>query len=316
MNRAKLITTFAKTFAKTLLSAGALMFVRAPDALADWRQDLGVFRVGIIENEALKLSPSELERIRVAYADALTMPVEIVRMRDYSALIDAHASSRVEYAIYSATAYSTAFLVCACIEPLVQPIAADGSIGTRTVLMLDPAVKFSQIGASKGIAVPGRNSLNGYGIPLSADKVLDKKLKGTEPWLKFTSNNSTAVGEYVAGTVDGFFTTVESGASLASAIEIGSPLFEALKSSGRPAKAVWLSDVVANGPHAIRKNLASEAKGKLLNFLIDLAQTNPDLNDLLLPANDVKFVPAAHGAYATAINATKMLSATAAPVAQ
>lgn len=306
----KHVTSMLK-FAKLAASALVVLCGSVTASYCGWRQDLGTFRIGLIENEANKLSPAELQRIQTAYAQALAMPVEIIRVRDYPALIDAHASARVEYAIYSAASYATAYLVCECIEPLVQPVSVDGSLGTRTVLLLDASVKPSQIGQSKGIAVPGRSSPNGFGVPLAADKIFDAALSGSEPWLKFVPDTNSAASAYITGTVDGFFASVGNDETLVSALQPGNPLSDLVLASPRKTKAVWLSKTIANGPHAVRKNLANEAKDSLLNFLVTLAQTNSDLNDILLPANDVRFMPVSHGAYATAISATKMLAAQA-----
>lgn len=278
-------------------------------AFADWRKDLGVFRVGMIESEALKLSPGEIERIRSGYADALSMPVEIIRSRDFPALIDAHASARVEYAMFSAGAYATAYLVCECIEPLVQPVSANDATGTRTVLFLDAKLLGAQLAQSKGIAVPGKNSLNGFAVPLSAENIFSKKLKGNEPWLVFVRDTNMAVQQYADGNVDGFFATVSSNATLATALQQGDPIVAAITALPRPVKPAWISNIVANGPHAVRKNLSTEAKILLSKYLVNLAQTDPDLNDILLPANDVRFEPVNHSAYATAMAATKMLAA-------
>jgi phosphonate transport system substrate-binding protein len=300
---------FAKNYVKILLIATALIVTWTSLSFADWRKDLGVFRIGIIESEAAKLSPGELDRMRTAYADALAMPIEIIRARDFPALIDAHASSRIEYAIYSAAAYSTAYLLCECIEPLAQSVGADGSTGTRTVLLLDASLSQAQMPKSKGIAVPGKNSLNGFGVPLSSYGAFTGRLTGNEEWLTFVRDTNTASKQYADGTVDGFFATVKNTALLVTALQQDTPLSTAIAASGRKTKAVWISNPISNGPHAVRKNLANEAKGILSVFLIDLAEKNPDLNDILLPANDVRFVKVAHGAYTSAITATKMLAA-------
>ena len=293
----------------TCLTAAVFFLTGTTISLADWRKDLGVFRIGIIESEALKLSPGELDRVRSGYADALSMPVEIIRARDFPALIDAQASARIEYAIFSAAAYSTAYLICECIEPLVQPIAEDASNGTRTVLLLDENVAASQVSKSKGIAVPGRNSLNGYGVPLASENVVSGKLKGDEAWLTFVRDTNTAVQYYADGKVDGYFATVSGNATLATALETNAPLTSAIAASGRKTKAVWISGTIANGPHTVRKNLAEEAKGLLSKYLRNLAETDPDLNDILLPANDARFASVNHSAYSTALAATKMLAA-------
>jgi phosphonate transport system substrate-binding protein len=303
----KLLPTMKKSMA-TGLAALVFALMGSVPALADWRKDLGVFRIGIIESEALKLSPGELDRVRSGYADALAMPVEIIRARDFPALIDAHANARIEYAIFSAAAYATAYLGCECIEPLVQPIGADGATGTKTVLFLDNSVSLSQLSKSKGIAIPGKNSINGFGVPLASDTLTSSKLKRNEAWLTFVRDTNVAAQRYAEGEVDGLFATVSSKVSLEDVLEQGDPLASTIAASGRKTKAAWISNTITYGPHAVRKNLSNEVKRILANYLINLAQTDPDLNDILLPANDVSFASVNHTAYTTAIAATKMLA--------
>ena len=47
----------------------------ATAAQADWRKELGTFRIGMIEVEGRQYSPTDLDKIRAAYANALDMYV-------------------------------------------------------------------------------------------------------------------------------------------------------------------------------------------------------------------------------------------------
>ena len=76
-----------------------------------------------------------LSILKRAYSQALGIPVEIFVARDYAALIDAQATARVDYAIYSTTAYATAALLCSCVEPVVAPVGEDGATGIVAVLV-------------------------------------------------------------------------------------------------------------------------------------------------------------------------------------
>ena len=66
------------------------------------------FRVGMIAKDGATQAVPGLSILQRAYSMALGMPVEIFVARDYAALIDAQATNRVDYAIYSTTAYATA----------------------------------------------------------------------------------------------------------------------------------------------------------------------------------------------------------------
>ncbi|TIR80225.1 MAG: phosphonate ABC transporter substrate-binding protein, partial [Mesorhizobium sp.] len=102
---------------------------------ADWRADIGTFRIGIVAEPGGGNTVPGLARLTDAYTNALGMKVEFVVARDYAALIEAQASGRIQYAVYSALAYATASERCGCVEPLVAPVDADGAAGVRSVLV-------------------------------------------------------------------------------------------------------------------------------------------------------------------------------------
>ncbi|WP_353806793.1 hypothetical protein [Mesorhizobium sp.] len=84
---------------------------------ADWRDDIGTFRVGIVAEPGAGNTVPGLALLTDAYTKALGMKVEFVVSRDYGALIEAQANAHIKYAVYSATASER----CECVEPLVAP---------------------------------------------------------------------------------------------------------------------------------------------------------------------------------------------------
>ncbi len=294
-----------RAIAWTAVLSGILI---ATPAKADWRKELGTFRIGIIEAQGAQYSPVDLENIRTAYAGALGMPVEIFQARDFPSLIDAHASSRIEYAVYTAEAYATAYLSCQCIEPLAAPLAEDGSTGMRTALIVDTNLSLSNLAMSKGIGISGVSSLSTFGVALASFQVNGIKFTGAEPWIQLDDSMSSMIEKFRAALLDGFFVSVPARQSLNQVLGADTSVSQALENSGRKAKAVWLSDTFPFGPHAVRTNLAPEAKTILLKMLKELASTNPDLNDLLLPEGTVAYEPVSHSAYRLALDATKALA--------
>ncbi|TJV77858.1 MAG: phosphonate ABC transporter substrate-binding protein [Mesorhizobium sp.] len=116
-------------------AAALAVLSAAPPAHADWRADIGTFRIGIVAEPGGGNTVPGLARLTDAYTNALGMKVEFVVARDYAALIEAQASGRLQYAVYSALAYATASVRCGCVEPLVAPVDADGAAGVRSLLV-------------------------------------------------------------------------------------------------------------------------------------------------------------------------------------
>ena len=106
----------------------------AAQSRAGWREDMKSFRIGLIAEPGGGQGVTGLAALKQAYAQALGIPVEIFVARDYAALIDAQATARVDYAVYSTTAYATAALLCACVEPIAAPVGEDGATGIRQSL--------------------------------------------------------------------------------------------------------------------------------------------------------------------------------------
>jgi phosphonate transport system substrate-binding protein len=298
---------------RPLLLALSIVFMNAPASRADWRKDLGTFRLGMVESTAHQLSPAELLKVRDAFSKTLSMPVEIIQMRDFPALIDAQASSRIEYAIYSAAAYSTAWISCECVAPLVAPVSLDGSVGTRTALFLDKSVSLANLATSKGIAISGKDSLTAFGVPLSEFTSATGALKGDEPWLMFFDNGSAAVSAMKSGAADAIFASIPENQSLRQPLDPKNAVQNELLTSGRDFVPVWQSQIIPYGPHAIRKNLNPEVKQLLLTFLVNLAANDPDLFELLTDQNAARFAPVGQEAFSSAIKAVRTLAAFSKP---
>ncbi|MEM9575043.1 MAG: PhnD/SsuA/transferrin family substrate-binding protein, partial [Pseudomonadota bacterium] len=156
---------FGSIIAATLFVSAQSLFALQP-AYADWRQDMGVFRIGIATKDGEPFKEGALEGFRVQASQALAMPVEIFQARDASSLIDAAASSRIEYAILSSLSFVTLDLTCDCALPIAAPTSADGATATRSVLIVDAEEVVSlQDLAGKRLAMGPESSLTGSILP-------------------------------------------------------------------------------------------------------------------------------------------------------
>lgn len=304
--------TFALRGRRAVLSCLALVAGAIPGFAADWRKELGTFRIGMVESRISALSPAELSKMQAAYAAALGMPVEVIPARDFPSLIDSIASSRIEYAVFSAAAYATAAIACDCVEPLVGPVAADGSTGEKVVLMAAAGQTVASLPASKGVALPLEGGVTLTGIVLAELIPGGRKLEGGETWLKPQSGSDAAVAAFSTGAVDAFVTMVPSNRTLETAVSATDGLALALAAGGRAANPVWMSSEVPYGPHAVRRNLAPEARKALLDFLVNVHGADPALAELLLPDMMVSFHPAIAQSFAGTLNAVKAAASSAA----
>ncbi|MBZ9847090.1 PhnD/SsuA/transferrin family substrate-binding protein [Mesorhizobium sp. CA14] len=272
-------------------------------ARADWRGDIGTFRIGIVAEPGGGNTVPGLARLSDAYANALGMKVEFVVARDYAALIEAQASGRVQYALYSALAYATASERCGCVEPLVAPVDADGAVGIRSILVTrDGKVPAFATMASHRIAIAPADNVGGSLLPLAALSAEGVKIAGDSPFLARAASATAAETMLAGGEADALFGWEPAGADGQPSRSDGT--VARLEAAGIPQaslRVLWTSGLLRYGPHAVRSDLDPEAKRRLTVFLTNLKSQTPDVYDLLERAHSGGFGPAAKKDYAMAI---------------
>ena len=272
-------------------------------ARADWRDDIGVFRIGIVAEPGGGNTVPGLARLTEAYTNALGMKVEFVVARDYATLIEAQASGRVQYAIYSALAYATASERCGCVEPLVAPVDADGAVGIRSVLVTRDG-RLPDLGAMAAhrIAIAPVENVGGALLPLTGLSADGVKIAEGSPFLARAATATAAETMLGDGEADALFGWEPANAD-GQATGSGGTIAR-LQAAGIPSaslRVLWTSGLLRYGPHAVRSDLDPEAKRRLTVFLTNLKSQTPDVYDLLEAAHSGGFVRAAPGDYAMAL---------------
>jgi phosphonate transport system substrate-binding protein len=119
---------------KKLVSGTAALAIAvsafAATAQADWRDDLPVFRIGLLggENESDRLRNNECWRETLE--EALGVPVEMYPAPDYAGVMQGLVAGQLEYAALGASAYAGIYLQDPeAVEPIFVSAEADGSLG-------------------------------------------------------------------------------------------------------------------------------------------------------------------------------------------
>ncbi|MDX8440387.1 phosphate/phosphite/phosphonate ABC transporter substrate-binding protein [Mesorhizobium australafricanum] len=295
--------TAARQAVKVCAAALAAFGAASWPARADWRDDIGTFRIGIVAERGGGNTIPGLARLTDAYANALGMKVEFVVARDYAALIEAQASGRVQYAAYSALAYATASERCGCVEPLVAPVDADGAVGIRSVLVTrDGRLPDLAAMASHRIAIAPAENVGGALLPLAALSAEGVKIAQDSPFLARAASATAAETMLAGGEVDALFGWEPADAEGRPARSKGT--VARLAAAGIPGaslRVLWTSGLLRYGPHAVRSDLDPEAKRRLTVFLTNLRSQTPEVYDLLEGAHSGGFAPAVRKDYAMAL---------------
>jgi phosphonate transport system substrate-binding protein len=305
---ARPILTSARRAAGVLCVAAQCM---AMPALADWREDIGTFRVGVVEEPGAGATIAGLAALSDAYTKALGMKVEFFVARNYPALIDAHATGRIEYAVYSASAYAAAYERCECVEPLVAPVGEDGSTGIRSVLIArDGRLPSSADLSGRRIALLPPDSIAGHQMPLAAFQLGGMPLSGEESFFVEVGSAEAAEALLAEGGVDAIFGWMPVGPAGSPDMEGGTMArLEAAGMERSRLSIVWRSDILRYGPHAVSRALDPEPKRRLAAFLTALKQDDPDLYQRLETHRLGGFATASQSDYAAALDMVKAMAA-------
>ncbi|MGX9142144.1 phosphate/phosphite/phosphonate ABC transporter substrate-binding protein [Mesorhizobium sp. 128a] len=286
-------------------------------AHADWRDQIGTFRIGIVAEPGAGNTVPGLALLTDAYGKALGMKVEFVVAHDYAALIEAQANARIQYAVYSATAYATASERCGCVEPLVAPVDADGATGIRSVLLTRDS-KLPDLAAMQThrIAMAPSDNVGSSLLPLAGLAADSIKISQDAPFLTHAGSAAAAEAMLVDGQADAVFGWERAAAGNRAAIAGDQPAdpdgtAARLEAAGIPEAAlqvIWTSGLLRYGPHAVRSDLDPEAKRRLTVFLTNLRSQSPEVYDLVEAKHSGGFVSAGAGDYAMARAIVRLLS--------
>ena len=270
---------------------------------ADWRTDLGIFRIGIVVGEDVDGTLARVEPFRLALAEALGMNVEIYPARNMSSLIEAHRGSRIEYAIYSASAYAATWILCECVEPLVLPLAVDQTSKFRAVIISGPSGPRNLSSLKiENLAIPRSRGVGAYEIAIYELEKQGVFVKGGSEGKVMSSEQA------VNGLLEGRYGALLGWSSMTgdsfSGYSRGS-LRALAEANGREAAGytiIWQSLDIPHSPHAIRNNLSSEAKRILRETLQQMFLADPSAYDSIELEYGGGFEIARHGQFSSVLD--------------
>lgn len=290
-----------------LVTAASIAFLAAAGpAAADWRGETGTFRIGFVEHPDRDQMPAERKLAAAALSDQIGMPVAFVPFRSYASMIDAQAGSRIEYAIYSATAYGAASAICKCLVPLAAPVAEDGSGALMAIAVTtNEAINTADdIPAGRLAWVKG-----GAGAPDAIIEtqftVAGKPVSGEEPYAVMVDDPTAAIGALVSGEVDVMLGWARADAQAEPVATSGT--LAALSLAGMSYRMIWTSKPLRFGPHAVRKDVPAEIRDGLIEFLTVRLRQSPDIAEIMDERFSGRFEPATEADYAMATDYAEVL---------
>jgi phosphonate transport system substrate-binding protein len=252
-------------------------------ARADWRNDLKVLRIGYLASSDVGSDSARLEPFRTYMASQLSLPVEMVPATSTASLIDAISSGRVSYAVMSGGAYAAAAQACACVAPLAEPSAFDGSRGFHALLIARSDSTVQSLADTRGLrlALSAEDSVAGRLLPMHGLAVAR-----IDPATNFSAlDEMPGPQDAVQALLDGRDDVAVAWSSLsgdaASGYSFG--LLADMVRSGAltmdQIRIIWQSPLIPFGPHVVRNDVPEQGRQLMLAALTGMASTSPEALD-------------------------------------
>lgn len=304
--------TLFRNLSAFLFAFTIAVFATIDVSKADWRKDIGVFRIGIVTSDRSQEALDRLTPFKLAISEALDIEVDFFRARNATTLINALADERIEYAIFSASSYALAWVSCECIEPIAVPRSKDSTDGYHTILISAPdGPKTLEEVKGNSIGVLSDSSITGIAL---AKHVLGEKniIIGDEQTP--TTKKETA-DQTLNAFLEGEFKLLIGWSSMTGDPSVGysrgnlRQLSNKLSSSVRNYKVIWKSDQIPHRPHVMRKKLHGDAKKILRTTLLQMYEKDPVAYDSIEPVYGGGFVAGRHERFTQLISLIKSLDA-------
>jgi phosphonate transport system substrate-binding protein len=294
------------------LAAVAGIAAAAP-ALADWREDVPVFRIGLLggENEADRLREHSCQQ---AYLEErLGVPVELYPASDYAGVMQGLLAGQLEYAGLGAAGYAGIFLQDPeAVQPLYTAMQLDGSLGYYAVMYVraDSDIMSFEDMQGRSLAFADPNSTSGYLVPLA-----ELREQGIDPDEYFSSTgfgggHEQAVvavlnGQYDAGVTwtsgVGDINQGYSRGNLRSMVDKGMLDMDEIR-------IIWQSNLIANGPRVIRSDLPQELKDLVMGAMMQLQVEDRDCFNAINDGEAMGYWPINADFYMPIINMRRQLA--------
>ena len=286
-----------KNILAVLLAGSTALTATSSFAESDWREEVPVFRIGLLggENEADRLRENEC--LRVFFEERLGVPVELFPAADYAGVMQGLLADQLEFAGLGSSGFAGIYLQDPeAVEPLYTAMQLDGSLGYYSVMYTkaDSGITTLEEMEGKTLAFADPNSTSGYLVP-SYELVNEEGLNMEEFFGEtgFGGGHEQAVvavlnGQYDAGVTwtsgIGDINMGYSRGNLRSMVDKGMLDMSELN-------IIWQSNLITNGPRVIRSDVPQELKDLVMGASMRLQVEDPACFDAVNAGSAKSYFP-------------------------
>lgn len=301
----KTITT--ATLTAVLLSSSAAV-------AQDWRDDVPVFRIGLLggENEADRLREYSCQQDYLE--ERLGIEVELFPASDYAGVMQGLLAGQLEYAGLGSSGFAGIYLQDPeAVEPLFTTMQIDGSLGYYSMMytLADSGIESLEDMEGKTLAFADPNSTSGYLVPsfeLANEEGIDMENYFAETG--FGGGHEQAVVAVLNGQYDAGVTWSSGVGDKAMGYSRGNlrSMVDKDMLDMSELNIIWQSNLITNGPNVIRKDLPQELKDMVAGAMLRLPVENPDCFQAIAQGDARGYFPVGVDFYEPIINMRKALA--------
>ncbi len=300
------------TLATLLAGATALTSTAAFAQDADWREEVPVFRIGLLggENEADRLRQHACQQ---AYLEErLGVDVELFPASDYAGVLQGLLAGQLEFAGLGSSGYAGIVLQDeTAVEPLYTTMQIDGSLGYYSVMYVraDSDIESFEDMEGRTLAFADPNSTSGYLVPSYELAQEIGPLEGYFGETGFGGGHEQAVvavlqNQYDAGVTwtsgVGNYEEGYSRGNLRSMVDRGMLDMNEIR-------VIWQSNLITNGPRVIRSDLPQELKDLVMGAMMSLQTEDRECFNAINDGESMGYWPINHEFYLPIINMRREL---------
>jgi len=301
-----------QTFAVIAMGATALTSTAA--FAQDWRDDVPVFRIGLLggENESDRLREHACQE---AYLEErLGVDVELFPASDYAGVMQGLLAGQLEFAGLGSAGYAGIYLQDPdAVEPLYTTMQIDGSLGYYSVMytLADSGLESLADMEGHSLAFADPNSTSGYLVPsfeLANEEGLDLETYFSETG--FGGGHEQAVVAVLNGQYDAGVTWTSGVGDINMGYSRGNlrSMVDKNMLDMSEIQIIWQSNLITNGPRVIRADLPQELKDLVMGAMMQLQVSDRDCFDAINDGESMGYWPINHEFYEPIINMRRELA--------
>lgn len=299
-------------FGGLAVAAIALTAFTAP-ASADWREEVPVFRVGILggENEADRLREHACQQALLE--ERLGVDVELFPASDYAGVMQGLIAGNLEFAGLGSAGYAGIWLQEPdAVEPLFTTMQIDGSLGYYSVMYVRADSDIHSLEDMEGhsLAFADPNSTSGYLVPsyeLAAEEGLN--LDTYFSTTGFGRGHEQAVVAVLNGQYDAGVTWTSGVGDINQGYSRGN--LRSMVDKGMldmsEIRIISQSNLITNGPRVIRSDVPQELKDQVMGIMMQLQVEDRECFNSIGDAEAMGYWPINHDFYMPIINMRREL---------